>query len=307
MNCQTCQHEYADDMSVCPNCGAKNKPEAVEEAVSASETRTVAINTNGKNKLPFILTFASLLVVAIGYIMFWVANIALNGKGVANSKLITSIFGRIMTSVVHTLILVPCVIAIIYVIRMVMKKEHVANSLSKISLFPKVLSLFAIFSCIDAFCMFFYALLGNAIVGVTYDSNYEIIGAITNFWGYRGLGITKAVANMEDSALAIVVTIGFALFTFLFVAFSFFIYNRITAYYNTLTNTATGAQYDKDTKPPVILSFVFAGLNVALAVASLMAGVWVDAVIQIGTALFLGAGAWMFMVIHKQLHSTSVE
>ena len=72
-------------------------------------------------------------------------------------------------------------------------------------------------------------------------------------------------------------------------------------------NSAAGAQYDKDNKPPVILSIIIAVVYVALAVISLIAGNWVDAIIQIGTAMFLGAEAWMFSVVHKELRVSSAD
>ena len=257
--------------------------------------------------LPYILTFAGVCLIALGYVAMWIVNIAMFGRGFSNSFIIKTTLGKILASVVFSVILAAAVFAIVYAIRLYLKKDHPAISLHKMSLFPRVLSIFAIFSCLDAFFMFFYAILFNSVVGISHDNNFQVIGKILDFAGYYNLGVTTAVKGMPDSILAIISTVLFGLSLVAFCAFAFYVFIRVRTYMNVLSNTYAGAQYDRDNKPPFIVSFVMAGLYLALAIVSLIAGVWVDAIIQLGTALFLGAGAWMFMNIHKELRSTSVE
>ena len=169
------------------------------------------------------------------------------------------------------------------------------------------MSLFSVFACLDAFFMFFYLLLGNSVVGITFNNNYQIAGKVLDFAGYYRLGISSSVANMEDGFLAIFTAVMLGIVMVAFCAASFLLFAKIREYMTILMNTHAGAQYDKDNKPPVIFSFIMAGFYLVLAVISLLAGVWVDAIIQLGTALFLGAGAWAFMLVHKELRSTSAE
>ena len=257
--------------------------------------------------LPCILAFAGVCLVALGYIAMWVVNITMFGRGFSNSFIVKTTLGRILASAVYSVILVAAVIAIIYAIRLYLKKEHIAIALYRTSIFPSVMSIFSIFACLDAFFMFFYALLFNSVVGITFENNYQVIGKILDYTGYWKLGVTSSVAGMEDSVLALIAAVVFGLALMAFCAFGFYVFGRIKSYMASLMNTYAGAQYDRDNKPPVIVSFIMAGLYAALGVVSLMAGVWVDAIIQLGTALFLGAGAWMFMNIHKELRATSVE
>lgn len=262
-----------------------------------------------RNLWPFILTFVGVCVIAAGYIAMWIANLTMYGIGFSNSDMIKTTTGRIMASGVYSIILATCLFAIFFAIRMFMKKDHLAISVARISWLPRILSYFAIFSCVDAFVVFFYATLGNSIVGekLFYKNNYQIISTITNFVGYDRLGLAAKTAVLEDSVLAIICAVLFGLVAISFCAATVFVYMKIKAYYDVLMNTAAGAQYDKDNKPPVVLSFIIAAVYIALAVVSFMAGNWVDAIIQIGTAMFLGAGAWVFIVVHKELRASSEE
>lgn len=265
------------------------------------------MNTRKNGLLPYILTFAGVCLTAIGYIAMWIVNVAMFGRGFSNSFMIKSMLGRILVSVVFSVVLAAAVFAIVFAIRLFFKKDHPAVSLHRMSIFPHVMSYFAIFSCIDAFCWCFYLLLSNSVVGITFKNNYQVIGKVLDFMGFYNLGITKAVADFEDGFLPIFTAIFLGFCMVAFCAASFYLYSRIRTYMGVLMNAKAGAQYDKDNKPPVIISIIMAVLYLAVAVVSFIAGVWVDGLIQLGTAVFFGAGAWMFMNVHKELRATSVE
>ena len=258
---------------------------------------------------PFILTFVAVCVIAAGYIAMWIANVALYGIGFSNSDMIKTTTGRIIASGVYSIILAACLFAIFFAIRMFMKKDHIAVSVSRISWLPRILSFFAIFSCVDAFVIFFFSTVGNSIVGekLLLKNNYQLISTVTNFIGYDRLGLAAETAKLDDSVLAIVCAVLFGLLAVLFCALTFVVYSKIKAYFDILMNTYAGAQYDKDNKPPVILSFIIAVVYIALSVVSFISGNWVDAIIQIGTAMFLGALAWTFILVHKKLRASSAE
>lgn len=308
MICKNCLHEIADDVQSCPDCGAEltSAPEMKTEAKTAGDA---VINTSGVRKMPFILTFAGVCLIALGYLAFWIANVALGGKGVANSNMITSVIGRVATSLVHSIILAAAIVAIVYAIKIAANKGSLAFSIYRFNFLPKVLTVFSVFSILDGFVIFFISAISNSIVGegLIWDNNYMTIAEITENIGYAGLEIAADVVAKSDGILAIVSAVLFGLSFLAFSAVSFYLFGKIRNYYLTLANTANGAQYDKDNKPPVVLSFVMAGLYVCLAVISLIANVWVDAIIQLGMAMFLGAGAWLFMLVHGDLRKTSVE
>lgn len=309
-----------------------------------------------RNLWPFILTFISVCVIAVGYIAMWIVNTARYGMGFSNSDMIKTTTGRIISSVIYSVILVACLFAIFYAVRLYLKKDHPAVAISRISWLPRILSIFALLACVDAFFIFFYTSVANAVVAgetAQFNNNFQIIEAVSNYLGYDGLayldvadcscflpasklpeGFEKCyccvanagknnlvcsvkngcrcnlschIAGLEDSAFALISAILFGLIVIAVCALTFFLYIKIKAYYDVLMNTAAGAQYDKGNKPPIVLSIIIAAVNVVLAVISFIAGNWVDAIIQIGTAMFLGAGAWMFAVVHKELRASSVD
>lgn len=316
-----CQHDVAVENAFV---------DAPVEGVSApSAFSDGIINKSPAKKTAILMTFIGICCIAIGYVLFWIANLALGGDGVANSNIITSldpeyqIIGRILTSLIHSVILVFAVIAIIYAIKLFFKKNDPAIAISKVSLLPKVLFFFAVFACVDAFIVFFFTLTGNSIVGFEeisigldgeelqerslLQSNYELISIVVASWGYGKLGVSEMIAGKEDSTLALIAAIGFGLLVLAYSIVNIYLFSKVTTYYTTIASTVDGAQYDKGTKPPFVLSVIFAVFNLGFAVASVIAGVWVDAVIQLGMAIFLGCGAWMFLLLHKDLHKTSVD
>ena len=287
------------------------------------------VKQSAAKQISALITLIGICLVAIGYVLFWVANVALGGDGVSNSNIITSLsteyqmIGRILTSLIHTVILAFAVIAVIYAVKFFFKSGEPAIAVAKVSLFPKVLFFFAVFACVDAFIVFFFTLTGNSIVGFEeitqsldgqdmqerslLQTNYELITIVVASWGYSKLGLSEMFAGKEDSTFAMIAAISFGLVVLAYAIVNIYLMSRVTTYYTTLASTVDGAQYDKGTKPPFVLSVIFAVFNLGFAAASLMAGVWVDAVIQLGVALFLGSGAVMFLLLHKDLHKTSVD
>ena len=92
MNCPNCQHEIADEVQICPNCGANVAPLA--EAVTAPATTVASassvINIKGAKKVYLIGAFFALCVIALGYLAYIVCNVALKGDFVAFASFISS-------------------------------------------------------------------------------------------------------------------------------------------------------------------------------------------------------------------------
>ena len=98
MDCQNCKQEIADNIEVCHDCD--------DIAASASATSSVVLFNDNKSLVPCIVAFASVCLMALGYLLLWVNNAFLGGSGVANSGMITSVGGRIATALVYTAILI---------------------------------------------------------------------------------------------------------------------------------------------------------------------------------------------------------
>ena len=316
-----CQHDVAVENA------AMDAP--VENVSAPFAFSDGIVNKSNAKKASVLATFVGICLIAIGYLLFWVVNLALGGDGVSNSNIITEldpkyqIIGRILTCLIHGVILAFAIVAIVYAVRLYLKKSDLGLAVSKVSLLPKVLFFFAVFACVDAFIVFFFTLTGNSIVGFEeitqsltgedmqerslLQTNYELISIVVASWGYGKLGVSEMFAGKEDSTFAMIAAISFGLFVLAYAIVNIYLFSKVTSYYSTLASTADGAQYDKGTKPPFVLSVVFAVFNFGFAVASLISGVWVDAIIQLGMATFLGAGAWMCLLFHKDLHKTSVD
>ena len=297
MNCQNCEQELATNAQV-----------VTEGAEPAAEAKP-ATKASNKPSLPYIVAFASVCLLALGYVLMWVSNAFLGGAGVANAGFINSTFGRIAVCLVHTAVLAPAVVAIIYALKMNRDgKTELGARVAKTAILPKLLYFFSVFSCIDMGVSMFLCILGSSIVGIgDIVNNYDIIAEVVDFWGYAGLGLADKVHTMQDSIGAVIVTVLFGFLAFAFAIGNIIVYNNIKNYYETLSATADGSQYDKGNKPPFILSLVFAGLNLVFAIVALIGGVWVEAVIKLALAGYLASHAFVFKALHTELRKTSVE
>lgn len=297
MNCQNCEQELATNAQVVTE-GAE--PEVAEKP---------AAKASAKPSLPYIAAFASVCLLALGYVLMWVSNAFLGGAGVANAGFITSTFGRIAVCLVHTAVLAPAVVAILYAFKMHRdSKTELSLKVSRVAILPKLLYFFSVFSCIDMGVSMFLCILGSSIVGIgDINNNYDIIAEVVDFWGYSGLGLADKVHTMQDGVGAVIVTVLFGFAAFAFTIGNIIVYNNVKNYYDTLAATAEGSQYDKGNKPPFILSLVFAGLNVVFAIVALVGGAWVEAIIKLALAGYLASHAFVFKEIHAELRKTSVE
>ncbi len=299
MNCQNCEQELA------------NVQEVVESAQPEVNVQPVA-KASGTPSVPYIVAFASLCLMALGYVLMWVSNLFLGGAGVANAGFITSLFGRIAACLVHSAILAAAVFAIIYTLKLYKDGNAELNiRASKIAILPKLLYFFAVFSCIDAGVSMFLCILGNSIIGPdvsnNFNTNYDIIAEVVDFWGYSGLGLANAFAGMKDGIGAIIITILFGFISFAIAVFSILVYSNIKNYYDTLIATSEGSQYDKGNKPPFILPLILAGISAVLAIVSLIGGAWVEGIIKLATAGYLASHALIFKALHTELHKTSID
>ncbi len=291
MNCQNCEQELAN----------------VQE-VTEAEVKPAA-KASAKPSIPYIAAFASVCLLALGYVLMWVSNAFLGGTGVANAGFVDSTFGRVAVCFVHSAVLAPAIVAIIYALKLYRdSKTELSIRVSKIAVLPKLLYFFSAFSCIDMGISMFMCILGSSIVGIgDIANNYDIIAQVIDFWGYEGIGIADKLHAMQDGVGAVIVTILFGLIAFASAVGNIIVYSHVKNYYETLVATAEGSQYDKGNKPPYILAFVFAGLNVVFAVLALISGVWVEAIIKLALAGYLASHALVFKEIHTELRKTSVE
>ena len=295
MNCQNCEQELANVQEVTEG----TKPEVETKPACASS----------KPSIPYIAAFASICLMALGYVLMWVSNAFLRGAGVANAGFITSAFGRIAACLVHSAILASAIVAIIYVYKLYRDgKTELSIRASKIAILPKILYFFAVFSCIDTGISMFLCILGNSIVGIgDIANNYDIIAEVVDFWGYAGIGIADKVHTMQDGVGAVIVAVLFGFISFAFTIGNILLYSNVKNYYDTLVATSEGSQYDKGNKPPYLLPLIFAGINVVLAILALVSGVWVEAIIKLAVAGYLASHAFIFKELHTELHKTSID
>jgi hypothetical protein len=296
MNCQNCEQELANVQEVTE--GAQPQAEVTPDAKASA-----------KPSVPYIIAFASVCLLALGYVLMWVSNAFLKGAGVANAGFITYAFGRIAACLVHSAILAPAIVAIIYAYKLYRdSKTELSIRVSKIAILPKLLYFFSAFSCIDMGVSMFLCLLGSSIVGIgNINNNYDIIAEVIDFWGYAGIGIADKVHTMQDGVGAVIVTVLFGFIAFAVSIGNIFVYSKVKNYYDTLVATAEGSQYDKANKPPYIIALVFAGLNVVFAILALVSGVWVEAIIKLALAGYLASHALVFKEVHTELRKTSFE
>lgn len=312
MNCPNCQHEIADEVQICPNCGANVAPlvEAVTAPATTVASASSVINIKGAKKMYLIGSFFALCILALGYLAYIICNVALNGDFVASANFVSTMVGRVVISIIRATVLVSAVIAIISLFRAYKSKGDLFDNLSRLNYFTKALSIFAIFTLIDMFIMFFFLLIGNSVVGdtLTYKNNYELLDVFSKFAGYEGLNLSKeAFMQEKDSVGALVATIAFGLLAFAYSVYNAIVINKIRDYCDTLTSFAGGAQYDKDTKSPFVWILVLIPFYAVGFALSLMAGVVANALIQFGMLLLLICIAPAFRSLHSDLLKTSAD
>ncbi len=285
--------------------------EAVEASDAPSSEEKFKIDFKNPRCLAILGLFASVCVMALGYVLMWVANLALGGAGVANSFFISSIVGRILTSLVFSVILVACIVLIVYAIKMYKQpKLDLGLRVSRVGILSNVLYFFAVFSIIDSTIIFFFSMLANSIKGLgdnVIANNYDVIVQILKFWGYEFPGLEAKVLAMEDSAWGTVLSVLFGMITLASAVYHVIVYSKVKSYYPTLSNTANGVQYDKDNKPPYILALVLGGINALCAILSIVCGAWVEGIIKLGIAGYLVSTAFVFRSYHTELRKTSAD
>ena len=283
--------------------------EVVEETVKKEEevTYSPAVNiiTSKKAKVPFIIGFSSVCLMAVAYLMMWIFNLALPKLGFfSNSLIIKSFFGRAMTSLVHSVIFAFAIVAIVSFIKiMVKKKAGLASNIKNINLLNSGMFIFSMFSVIDMGVIFFVSVLKH---------NHEVIAQTLRFMGYSGLGYDGYVkelvkADKAETFGGTLVAILYALICVVAPIMLVVSYNAVKDYVKKLQNSASGAQFDKGNKAPFVFAFIAAGINFAFAVVAFISGVYIDGVIFLANTAYMVANALYVMNIHKDLLETSFD
>jgi len=299
----------------------KNGVEISDEAVVAEECCAVdnktaceckkTFDTKSKLFIPFAVTFGAVCLMALGYLLMWVSNLFLGGSGVANAAFITSVVRRIIVCLIYSAILAPAVVAILYAVKMFLDtKTDLKLRINRVGILPQALHAFAFFSVIDSGVIFFFSMLGGAIVGLGNNviaNSYDVIVQILKYWGYNFPALEEKVLSMQDGVGGTILSVLMGAIVLVSSVAHVLLYGKLKNYYNTLANTAAGAQYDKDTKPPYIFALILAGANLVYAILSFVAGGWIEGIIKLGVAAYLAGSAVAFKTLHNDLHKTSVD
>ena len=283
--------------------------EAVEEAEKKVEKKVEKVvyspavegMASGKALVPFIIGFASVCLMAIGYLLMWIFNLAAPNVGAfSNTYIIKSFFGRFMASLVHSVIFAFAIVAIVAFVKILVNgKAGLSKNLKNINLLNKGMHAFAMFSVIDMGVICFITILKH---------NHWIIAKTLGFMGYAGLGYDKRLKTLEDPEKGgLVISIIYALLCVAAPVVLVLAYNAIKDYIKKLENSANGAQFDKGNKAPFVFAFIAAGVNFAFAIVSFISGVYVDGVIFLANTAYMVANALYVMSIHKDMLQTSFE
>lgn len=284
--------------------------EVVEEPVQEAEepvkeieySAAVNIMASKKAKVPFIIGFASLCLMSLGYLLMWVFNLALPNAGAfaIATDMTKTLFGRVLVSLVHSAIFAFAIVAIVAFVKIIVKgKKDLAKNIKNINMLNKAMHLFAVCSVIDMGVIFFVSVLKH---------NHWVIAKTLAFMGYAGLGYDNRLTKLEDPEKGgLVVSIVYALVCVAAPVVLVLSYNAIKDYIKKLENSANGAQFDKGNKAPFVFAFIAAGLNFIFAVVSFVSGVYVDGVIFLANTVYMIANALYVMGVHKDLLKTSFD
>ena len=249
-----------------------------------------------KNNVCYLIYVISLSLLALGFLLAFLFNLVLGGDGVAVSTMIKSTLGYILRALIYVPILIALGFAVYSGWRMYARKDDNLSADTKALYYvPAVMSYFAIFSFIDSIFIAFLSIVKNS---------YGRIDTILNFLGYDNVDIFLSMVDEEAETVGFGETLVAVLFGLVFVAYALgmiFVYNKIKSYLNSVSNVTVRGNYEIESNPPYILLFVFAGLNVAIAVFSIISGNWITAIINIALAAYFCSSAFMFRKAHTYL------
>ena len=264
-----------------------------QAGVQSSDKKIVSLDKNNAYYLVYII---SLSLLALGFLLAFLFNLVLGGDGVAVSTMIKSTLGHVIRALIYVPILVAVGFAVYSGWRMFTKKnDKLVADTKALYYVPAVLSYFAIYSFIVSVFIAFLSIV---------KSNYLRIDGILDFLGYDNIDIFLSMVDAEAETVGFGETIVAVLFGLVFVAYALgmiFVYSKLKSYLNSLSNVALRGNYEIESKPPFIILFVFAGLNVAIAVFSIMSGNWITAIINVAIAAYFTSSAFLFRKAHTYL------
>ena len=260
---------------------------------SSGEKKIVALD---KNNVCYMIYLISLSLLALGFFLAFVFNLVLGGEGVAVSSMIKSTLGHIIRALIYVPILVALGFAVYSGWRMfAQKNDKLVADTKALCFVPMVMSVFAVFAFIDNIFIAFLSIV---------KAGYARLDVILDFLGYENIDIFLSMVDEEAETIGFGETVVSAIFGLLFVAFGLgmiLVYSKIKSYLTSVSNVALRGNYEIESEPPFVLLFVFAGINLVLAVFAFMAGNWITAIIDIAIAAYFASSAFFFRNAHKYL------
>ena len=299
---ETAKAHFYEELKALTADGTKEtvKPHFHEEpkVLTADERKNAVVKSIASKKAiaPCAIAFASICLMGIGCLLMWIFNMLLPGMGFFSiaDGMTKSTFGKLLVSVIHSIIPVLGIVAAISMIKIICRKNvGLANNIRNINLLNKGMHMFAMFSLVDMGVIFFVSILKH---------NHYIISRTLNFMGYEGIGYKKT-----DDKGGVVISIIYAVLCLVVPVVLTICYNAIKEYFKKLENSANGAQFDKGNKAPFGFAIIAACLNFVLAVVAMISGVYVDGVIFLACSAYMIANALYVIFVNKDLLKTSFD
>ena len=266
------------------------------DSQATGNSREVKLIELGKNSLPYLVFTISLSLFALGFFMAFLFNLILGGSGVAVSGMIKSTLGHVLRALIYVPIIFFAVLASISAWRLFLKKDDkLAIDVRTLGFVSSVMFFFAMFAFVDNMIVAFLSIV---------KAGYATLDKILSFWGYGSLQLfTDSIDPLaeEVSFGEIALSVGFALVIVAYALGMIFVYSRIKNYHYVLGTVAGGGQYEREGKPPFVISFILAVFTLVAGIFAFVAGNWITGIISVAITAYFSSSAILFRMTHSYL------
>ena len=217
------------------------------------------------------------------------------------TSVVYSRMGYLIIALVKLLVPVALIYTFVYMI--VLRKTKCKDPVThvyKTRRAPSVLQLFAILTCIEI-AMFVFAFSFNMFKA----KNFTFFDNALTFYGLTQLGdffgITELLGSMSNPIVKIVVTVFVDIALLVYAVAQFLLFKYMKNFLIALSDIVGSQIAQMQEKPPMILSYIFGGLNIVFAGLMIINGSLITAALHVAMAAYLFSMAVFLHNIYKNI------
>lgn len=255
------------------------------------------------------------IIALVFYIIVCLADFAFNAffYGTVSFGSEVYLYATRVTSVVYSKmgyliialvkLLIPAALIYTLVYMLILRKTKCKDPVThvyKSRIAPSVLQLFAILTCVEI-AMFVFAFSFNMFKA----KNLTFFDNALTFYGLTQLGdvfgITELLGSMSSSVVKIAVTVLVDIALLVYAVAQFLLFKYMKNFLVALSDIVGSQIAQMQEKPPMILSYIFGGLNIVFAVLMIINGSFITAALHVAMAAYLFSMAVFLHNVYKNI------